>query len=54
MDMFERTLPLVGEEGIKKLRGAHVAVFGLGGVGSYAAEALAARAWAVLRWWTTT
>lgn len=41
MDMFERTLPLVGEEGIKKLRGAHVAVFGLGGVGSYAAEALA-------------
>ena len=32
---------LVGEEGLNKLSSCHVAVFGLGGVGSYTAEALA-------------
>ena len=32
---------LVGEDGLKKLSSCHVAVFGLGGVGSYTAEALA-------------
>lgn len=32
---------LIGEDGIKKLANSHVAVFGLGGVGSYTAEALA-------------
>lgn len=32
---------LIGDTGIEKLKAAHVAVFGLGGVGSYAAEALA-------------
>lgn len=36
-----RTELLVGAEGIARLRAAHVAVFGLGGVGSYAVEALA-------------
>lgn len=36
-----RTGALVGEDGLKRLNGATVAVFGIGGVGSYAAEALA-------------
>ena len=38
---FLRTIPLLGEEGVARLRASHVAVFGLGGVGSFAAEALA-------------
>ena len=38
---FERCVRLFGPAGLEKLAGAHVAVFGLGGVGSYAAEALA-------------
>lgn len=38
--MHERTALLLGEEGLKRLRSARVAVFGMGGVGSYAAEAL--------------
>lgn len=38
---FERSLPLLGEDGIKKLEKSFVALFGLGGVGSYVAEALA-------------
>ncbi len=40
-ERFERTERLLGSENMKKLAGARVAVFGLGGVGSYAAEALA-------------
>jgi tRNA A37 threonylcarbamoyladenosine dehydratase len=32
---------LVGREGLEKLQRAHVAIFGIGGVGSYAVEALA-------------
>jgi tRNA A37 threonylcarbamoyladenosine dehydratase len=32
---------LAGTEGMARLTGASVAVFGIGGVGSYAAEALA-------------
>lgn len=38
---FLRTAALIGEEGLSKLNNSAVAVFGLGGVGSYAAEALA-------------
>jgi tRNA threonylcarbamoyladenosine dehydratase len=38
---FIRTGLLLGEEALKRLRGARVAVFGLGGVGAYAVEALA-------------
>lgn len=37
----ERTALLLGEEGMQKLKKSHVAIFGLGGVGCYAAEALA-------------
>lgn len=38
---FEREAMLIGESGVERLRGARVALFGVGGVGSYAAEALA-------------
>ena len=41
MNAFSRTQMLLGEEGMERLRGAHVAVFGVGGVGSYVVEALA-------------
>lgn len=38
---FIRTETVLGKEAIERLRNAKVAVFGIGGVGSYAAEALA-------------
>ncbi|MBR5279248.1 MAG: tRNA threonylcarbamoyladenosine dehydratase [Clostridia bacterium] len=41
MSLLERSLPLFGEEGAKKLNNASVIVFGIGGVGSWCAEALA-------------
>ena len=37
---FSRNELLIGQEGVRKLKDATVAVFGLGGVGGYAAEAL--------------
>lgn len=40
-DRFLRTEMLIGEEGVKRLSEAHVAVFGVGGVGGYVVEALA-------------
>jgi len=40
MSLTERSLPLMGEDGIKKLNNASVIVFGVGGVGSWCAEAL--------------
>ncbi len=40
-DQYERTRLLLGESAIQKLRNARVALFGLGGVGGYIAEALA-------------
>ena len=41
MDPFSRTALLLGSDAIKKLNHSRVAVFGLGGVGSYVVEALA-------------
>ena len=41
MSQYERTELLIGEEGIRKLKNARVAVFGAGGVGGYVIEALA-------------
>ena len=38
---FSRTALLIGEAGVEKLKKARVAVFGVGGVGGYVAEALA-------------
>lgn len=40
MQIFERTEMLVGKTAVEKLRNAHVAVFGAGGVGGHAIEAL--------------
>lgn len=39
-DQFDRTRLLIGEEGLAKLNKARVAVFGVGGVGGFAVEAL--------------
>lgn len=41
MDQFSRTELLLGKEGMEKLRNSRAAVFGIGGVGGHAAEALA-------------
>lgn len=38
---FSRTEMLIGPEGVQKLKDSKVAVFGVGGVGSYTVEALA-------------
>ena len=38
---FSRAELLLGAQAIEKLASAHVAVFGIGGVGSFACEALA-------------
>lgn len=40
-ETFTRTELLIGEDGLETLRKARVAVFGIGGVGGYAVEALA-------------
>jgi tRNA A37 threonylcarbamoyladenosine dehydratase len=40
-DQFDRTEMLLGATAMERLFSAHVTVFGLGGVGGYAAEALA-------------
>jgi len=39
-DRFDRLTLLIGDAGVARLRKSSVAVFGLGGVGSYAVEAL--------------
>ena len=40
MSQFERTALLLGEEAIETLSRKKVAIFGLGGVGSWCCEAL--------------
>ena len=40
LDQFSRTELLLGKEAMKKLASARVAIFGIGGVGGYAAEGL--------------
>ena len=40
-EQFSRTAMLMGEEAVERFQNAHVAVFGLGGVGGYVVEALA-------------
>lgn len=40
-EIFSRGASLLGEDGIARLRASRVAVFGVGGVGGFAAEALA-------------
>lgn len=41
MNEFSRTERLIGKESLKKLQQSNIIIFGLGGVGSYVAEALA-------------
>ena len=53
-DVFERTRKLIGEQALSRLSQAYVAVFGIGGVGSYAVEAWQGRAWESCFWWTAT
>lgn len=40
-ETFKRTEALIGSVAVEKLKKSHVAVFGIGGVGGYVAEALA-------------
>lgn len=40
LDQFSRTELLIGKQGIEKLNNAKVAIFGIGGVGSFAVEGL--------------
>lgn len=40
-EQFSRTEMLIGTDGVERLHGARVAVFGVGGVGGYVVEALA-------------
>jgi len=39
-EQFSRTIQLIGEEAVEKLKRSRVILFGVGGVGSFAAEAL--------------
>ena len=41
MNRFARTELLIGKNGLEKLNKSNIAIFGIGGVGSYVAEALA-------------
>ena len=41
LNQFSRTELLLGKDAVKRLENAHVAIFGIGGVGGYTAEALA-------------
>ena len=41
INQFSRTELVIGKEAIEKLNNSKVAVFGIGGVGSYVVEALA-------------
>jgi len=40
-DLYQRTEMLIGPEGVARLKASKVVVFGIGGVGSFVAEALA-------------
>ena len=37
---LDRTIMLIGNDNVQKLKNSSIAVFGIGGVGSYCAEAL--------------
>ena len=39
--VYTRTEMMLGEEGLERLKRSHVAIFGVGGVGGFAAEAIA-------------
>jgi len=39
-NIFEREIILIGEKNLEKIKNSHIAVFGVGGVGSFVVEAL--------------
>ena len=41
LNQFSRTELLIGSDAVQKLKNSRVAIFGVGGVGGYAVEALA-------------
>ena len=41
MEQFARTELLIGKDGVQKLNDSKVAIFGIGGVGSFVLEGLA-------------
>ena len=38
--MFDRTVALIGQDNLDKIRSKHILVIGVGGVGGYAKETL--------------
>ena len=40
-EQFSRTELLIGKDGIEKIKNSKVAIFGIGGVGSFVVEGLA-------------
>ncbi len=40
-EIYQRTQMLIGKEAVEKLKKSHIMIFGIGGVGSYSAEAIA-------------
>ncbi|UKI26384.1 MAG: ThiF family adenylyltransferase [Bacilli bacterium] len=38
--MFDRTIALIGEDNLNKIKSKHILIIGVGGVGGYAIEAL--------------
>lgn len=40
-EIYNRTKMLIGESAVEKLKNSHIVIFGIGGVGSYSAEAVA-------------
>ena len=40
-EIYKRTEMLIGKDGVEMLKKSHIMVFGVGGVGSYVAEAIA-------------
>ena len=41
LEQFERTELLIGKDSVEKLNNSKIAIFGIGGVGSFVVEALA-------------
>ena len=52
LNQFSRTQLLLGADNMDRLAKAKVAIFGIGGVGGYVAEALARAESVPLCWWT--
>ena len=38
--MFDRTIALIGQDNLDKIKSKHILIIGVGGVGGYAIEAL--------------